>query len=331
MSEQFAEHPGIDARPRLSEGWLEAVAQALPLGIVLGIVAFMIEREGGFALTVWSPIALLLLGVVATTVFSAGHVLAAGSRTTFGAIGCLAAFTLWSFLTIVWSGVRGDAWDGSNRTLLYVLVFALVASWPATARAVWPLLLLAGLLVAIEGARDDRADDPCLRPDAVPDRFPAVRASRLPECNGSAVHDHGLADDRPRLADVDPDHGARPGLRSGVLLRRPQPARREPRVGVHAAARRSGLLHLRPGPPPLARGARAGRARPGPGRAPGDRRLQRRRRPHPANPPPRDRPCTRLVGRCRRRRLRLRRDRLPSDRPASRHANRLRSRLPRSP
>ena len=164
MSEHSAEHPGIDARPRLSEGWLEAVAQALPLGIVLGIVAFMIEREGGFALTVWSPIALLLLGVVATTVFSAGHVLAAGSRTTFGAIGCLAAFTLWSFLTIAWSGVRGDAWDGSNRTLLYVLVFALVASWPATARAVWPLLLLAGLLVAVEGLvtieQTIRASDP---------------------------------------------------------------------------------------------------------------------------------------------------------------------------
>jgi hypothetical protein len=151
MSEQSAEHPGIEARPRLSEGWLAAALQALPLGIVLGIVAFMIEREGGFALTVWSPIALLVLGVVATTVFSAGHVFATAPRTVVGAVACLAAFGIWSFLTIVWAGVRGDAWDGSNRTVLYVLVFALVASWPASARAVWPLLLSAGLLVAIEG------------------------------------------------------------------------------------------------------------------------------------------------------------------------------------
>ena len=191
MSEQSAEQPRIDARPRLSEGWLAVALQGLPLGIVLGIVLFMIEREGGFALTVWSPIALLLLGVAATTVFSAGHVLAAGSRTALGAVACLAAFALWSFLTIAWSGVRGDAWDGSNRTLLYLLVFALVASWPASARAVWPLLLSGGLLVAIEGRRDGRADDPSKRSDAVPDRVPALRAARLPERNRSALHDHG--------------------------------------------------------------------------------------------------------------------------------------------
>ncbi len=151
MSEQSVDQLAIDARPRLSDHRVEAALQALPLGIVLGIVAFMVEREGGFALTVWSPITLLLLGVVATTVFSAGRVLRTGSRAAFGAVASLGAFTLWSYLTISWSGVRGDAWDGSNRTLLYVLVFALVASWPASARAVWPILLAAGLLVAVEG------------------------------------------------------------------------------------------------------------------------------------------------------------------------------------
>ena len=151
MSEQSAEHPVIDARPIVNEGWLAGALQAMPLAIVLGVVAFMIEREGGFALTVWSPIALLMLGVAATIFFSAGHLLATGSRAAVGAVACLAAFTLWSFLTIVWSGVRGDAWDGSNRTLLYLLVFALVASWPSSARAVWPLLLTAGVIVATEG------------------------------------------------------------------------------------------------------------------------------------------------------------------------------------
>src|SRR5712692_9455125 len=151
MSEHSAGHPGIDARPRLGEGRLEVALQVLPLCIVFGIVAFMVEREGGFALTVWSPIALLVLGVTATIVFSARHRLATGSRTAVTAFACLAGFTLWSYATIGWAGVRGDAWDGSNRTLLYLLVFALVASWPLSARALWPLVLAAGLIIAVEG------------------------------------------------------------------------------------------------------------------------------------------------------------------------------------
>ena len=37
---------------------------------------------------------------------------------------------LWSFLSIVWAQARGDAWDGANRALLYLTVFALFALLP---------------------------------------------------------------------------------------------------------------------------------------------------------------------------------------------------------
>jgi hypothetical protein len=47
-----------------------------------------------------------------------------------GALGCLAGFTLWTFLSITWADVQGDAWDGGNRTLLYLTVYALFALWP---------------------------------------------------------------------------------------------------------------------------------------------------------------------------------------------------------
>ena len=40
------------------------------------------------------------------------------------------AYTALSFLSILWAAVPGDAWEGANRTLLYLLVFALFASWP---------------------------------------------------------------------------------------------------------------------------------------------------------------------------------------------------------
>ncbi len=33
------------------------------------------------------------------------------------------ALTAWSFLSLLWAEVTGDAWDGANRTLLYLLVF----------------------------------------------------------------------------------------------------------------------------------------------------------------------------------------------------------------
>ena len=39
----------------------------------------------------------------------------------------------WSFLSITWADARGDAWDGANRTLLYLLVFAVFAALPWTA------------------------------------------------------------------------------------------------------------------------------------------------------------------------------------------------------
>jgi hypothetical protein len=150
MSERPTRQTRLVASELAERGTALAI-QALPFSIVLAVVAFMVEKEGAFALTVWSPLALLLLGVVVTVALSAGQLLATGSRWSIAATASLAAFTVWSFVTILWAGVRGDAWDGANRTVLYLLVFALVATWPTSVRAVWPMLLAAGTLIAIEG------------------------------------------------------------------------------------------------------------------------------------------------------------------------------------
>ncbi len=45
------------------------------------------------------------------------------------ALGALAAYTALSYLSILWAAVPGEAWEGANRTLLYLLVFALFACW----------------------------------------------------------------------------------------------------------------------------------------------------------------------------------------------------------
>jgi O-antigen ligase len=68
-------------------------------------------------------------------------------RTTLVAVALFAALAGWSVVSVLWSSDRGIAWDGANRTLLYLTVFALFALLP------WPRpgipLLLCGFSLAV--------------------------------------------------------------------------------------------------------------------------------------------------------------------------------------
>ena len=59
------------------------------------------------------------------------------------------AYTALSFLSILWAAVPGDAWEGANRTLLYLLVFALFAGWRQRGRSA--VLLLGAWALAMVG------------------------------------------------------------------------------------------------------------------------------------------------------------------------------------
>ncbi len=105
--------------------------------------------QAGYPVTHWAPGALIVLALLAIAL----ALLRPRWREIPGpvrvALLCLAAFTALSFLSILWAGVPGDAWEGANRTLLYLLVFALFACWPqrgATAAlllCLWTLALVA--------------------------------------------------------------------------------------------------------------------------------------------------------------------------------------------
>ena len=86
------------------------------------------------AATRWIPGTLFLIGLLATTVIALRRAALPG-RLTLAALGLLAAFTVWSFLSIAWAGMPGEAWNGANRTLLYLVVFALFAVLPWTLRS----------------------------------------------------------------------------------------------------------------------------------------------------------------------------------------------------
>jgi tetratricopeptide (TPR) repeat protein len=104
-----------------------ARAGALPFGLAaVAVFLWWAHEEGGYAPTAWYPGALIFLALLVGVAISSAGPTSSGLWVT-RALAFLAAFTAWSFLSIVWAGVKGDAWDGANRTLLYLTVYATFA------------------------------------------------------------------------------------------------------------------------------------------------------------------------------------------------------------
>ena len=121
------------------------------LACLAALVLFVIwaSDQAGYPATHWEPgalvvVALLVIGLVSVPVRLSQ--LPAALRL---ALACLAAITLLGFLSILWAGVRADAWEGADRSLLYLLVFALFALWPR--RGSSASLLLCAWVLAMTG------------------------------------------------------------------------------------------------------------------------------------------------------------------------------------
>jgi tetratricopeptide (TPR) repeat protein len=99
----------------------------------LGAVALFLAwaaNQAGYPLTHWAPGALIVLALLAIALFSVPARLSEVSLPLRIALGCLALYTALSYLSILWAAAPADAWEGANRTLLYLLVFALFSLWP---------------------------------------------------------------------------------------------------------------------------------------------------------------------------------------------------------
>jgi O-antigen ligase len=118
----------------------------------LGALALMVvwaTGQAGYPLTHWAPGGLVVLALLAIALAAVRPRLSEIPPAVRLAVACMAAYTALSFLSILWAGVPGDAWEGANRTLLYLLVFALFACCPQ--RGATAALLVCAWTVALIG------------------------------------------------------------------------------------------------------------------------------------------------------------------------------------
>jgi tetratricopeptide (TPR) repeat protein len=102
----------------------------VPALTAVALLVYWAAHGGGYAPTTWEPSALLVLGLLVATVAGLGFDRVRPSRPVGLALGLFATYVAFSYLSILWAAAPGEALDGSNRALLFLLLFALFALLP---------------------------------------------------------------------------------------------------------------------------------------------------------------------------------------------------------
>jgi tetratricopeptide (TPR) repeat protein len=126
---------------------LRAAPTTVPAFAVLALFVVWATGQAGYPLTHWAPGALVVLAALAIGLALVRLRVSEVPGPVRVALAALAAYTALSYLSILWAAVPGDAWEGANRTLLYLAVFALFASWRQ--RGVSAALLLGAWTLAM--------------------------------------------------------------------------------------------------------------------------------------------------------------------------------------
>ena len=131
-----------------------SLVEALPGLAAVAVLVWWSTDQGGYFQKTFYPGTILLLGILVATAIGSPDSFRGLSRLGQVALGALALFTAWSFLSITWADAQGPAWDASNRTLLYLILFTLFSravSGRLTRRLVlgaWTLAII-GLAVVV--------------------------------------------------------------------------------------------------------------------------------------------------------------------------------------
>src|SRR5215210_9111083 len=98
----------------------ERLTATLVLVAVVLLATWMGALNGGYFVAQWALVA-LLLAALALIISVAGGLRNMGSRWGPAALGLFAAYTGWTFASLLWSPNRGEGWLGAGQTLLYLL------------------------------------------------------------------------------------------------------------------------------------------------------------------------------------------------------------------
>jgi hypothetical protein len=122
---------------------LRADAASLVPGLpVVALFIIWAVHNGGYDSDTWYWGALAVLALLFVTVVAFGPSRLRLTRTGAVALGLFALYVCWSYLSILWAQSQGTALQGSNRALLYLLVFALLLVVPWTSESALLALLV---------------------------------------------------------------------------------------------------------------------------------------------------------------------------------------------
>jgi O-antigen ligase len=132
---------------KLSSSLRQAPA-TVPALAALALFVVWASSQAGYPVTHWAPGALIVLALLGIALVAVRLRVAEMPRSVLVALGALAAYTALSYLSILWAAVPASAWEGANRALLYLLVFALFACWRQRGESA-ALLLVAWTLALV--------------------------------------------------------------------------------------------------------------------------------------------------------------------------------------
>src|SRR5919199_6228236 len=133
------------------------LAPTLVLISIVLLATWMGNANGGYRVGRWA-LAAILLGILALVISVRGALGGIRSWSSTAALGLFAAYTAWTFASILWSSNQGDAWRGAGQTLLYLLAFWLTLSlvslgavrrWVLAASVIGPAIIAAFTLPAL--------------------------------------------------------------------------------------------------------------------------------------------------------------------------------------
>ena len=130
-----------------TRGLLSANPALIPALLALAVFLALAATEAGLYPDSWYAAALFMVVLLVVTALALPA--PRPSRTAVVAIALLAGFTVWAFASVAWAAEPGSAWDGANRTLLYLAAFCLFALWPMDSRGV--TIVIGALALGVAG------------------------------------------------------------------------------------------------------------------------------------------------------------------------------------